>query len=374
MAFGLEPFKLPSDVFSGQAPCLRTCTLTGVSLTREAYDGFAQLQTLKYTPEPSRINADELSHILAGLPKLETLYLHVRTFEWPTPDPSTVPANSNVKRVRLDGMRHGSHHLRPYFTALPNLREIAFGRSFDFHDPVSDTWQTYPVISSLSLSYRAGELVAQRRDSPDELRFVFVPEMLDVRAMLQQRAFYTHLTALTLHEFFWPEAGALPDAPALATFRLILGSCLDYSYDYFTMFQPNQGVAGVFVLPPPHPPWNVPALRTVHLAYSLPHKCYRYLDIAYRCCCRDVLAVSFADVADFLSSGMQWGPGRLAEISFSGIEPMDTDLDACLDRLNALADVVHLSPYEDGPGMSKREAQIWERGENYSLFDRALWA
>ncbi|EJD37981.1 hypothetical protein AURDEDRAFT_172980 [Auricularia subglabra TFB-10046 SS5] len=365
-----RPLVLRADLFGGEAPLLRSCVLSGVSLPRgcAAFKNLVSLHYHAWNAAPA-LHLDEIYSMLDDLPELKMLCLKDHRFADYTaatdhPRPLVPAFRSGLNAMRMFDVRPGSLpfvRVRDFFHGI-GVRRFEFQHSGMLADfPTLETiMEEYPRIATLSARPQYVELHAPDSDTTLHIRRAF----WDASFLLEEPRAFAHLRRLTINEYFWPQDDALPPAPHLEALCVVLGSCSDYRM-FARLF--SDGTCSIFHS---ERSWACPALRSVHLAYEPPRErsCARrhagYTDPAAWCSCAGALTVSLRDAHRFAKTCLQFDAPRLALFKMSGVEPVDPNERAPLDEI---ADIVEISATVDQAAIAQSE---WHSCTDFEL--RAL--
>ncbi|EJD53423.1 hypothetical protein AURDEDRAFT_120053 [Auricularia subglabra TFB-10046 SS5] len=222
-------------------------------------------------------------------------------------------------------------------------------------------------IRHFDVGFQTREADAQHIESGQYVRLRFGADLgrTCVYDVLQEASTYTHLTSLAVHEFFWPRYRAYPEAPALATLRIILASCGDYSLRSYLRDSTSGGIFQATSATE----WSLPGLRELSFTYRLSVRCASVTDA---CCCRERHAVSLSDVHCFVTSCLRYSADRLAAINLAGLDVIDVHPETWLGLLDLLAEDVSFSS-SSPPTSADAPQRMWQdEFENIfraSLFD-----
>lgn len=360
---------VPQDILGGHAPRLRVLKLSA-ALPSEGCPAFACVTTFNYTPTDSELDHAGLSALLRSMQRLHTLRLHIHTFTtYANDDEASVEwaplASSSLRNVHVNWICDGLREFLACIACL-DVQRIA----------LDDTWsepgwngllEIFPHVQHLSIGKGVCEVEALRACGTSiTLRFRS-GSGLGVYDLLAMRQTYDNLTSLDFHEFLWPREVPFPEAASLSSLRILLASCYDIRSlpdRWLSIFQAVGATA-----------WSVPSLRTLHLSYWLSGACesrYPRKDPPGRCGCAPTLNVSLADIHSFVSRCLRYSRPRLVGISLSGVEVIDVEPFAWLQRLELLAEELTIERTPK-PISSDAPPGVWSGDFQDVLQDRIVY-
>ncbi|EJD53436.1 hypothetical protein AURDEDRAFT_180934 [Auricularia subglabra TFB-10046 SS5] len=339
---------LDAKVFSGFAPRLQHCSLSGIRPhLNTSYPTFARLTTFRW--EDKALDPTAFATTLLLMPCLLNLQLLCSVFSSDSPDPETAyPTHPSLRNVMIGQMHNGLGQFLDVVSRMPLSHLIVPISIFD--GPLT-LWQSvtavYPIITRLLIGLPLAEAsVATHTDAAPVTIRIPSTGSAGVGGFLRAHGIFGHLKALAIHEFvLWDENIDFLVAPNLADLRIILASCY-YASFYVYYIGVLQGTSRGF--------WRLPALRNLHLSYH----CTGGQEHV-RCRCGGVLRIALSDIHHFVTSTLYFAHPRLATLTLSGVDIVDQDAHVWLARLQELFDEVDISPTSQ-PISADAPRGVWE--------------
>ncbi|KZV97980.1 hypothetical protein EXIGLDRAFT_832437 [Exidia glandulosa HHB12029] len=319
---------LREDIFACGAPLLRSCSLRGICLPLQPCLAFSNVTTLSYQPKPAVLDVPQILSCIDSLPKLETLCMLVSDIVDAGDDSIgrrlSLSPKSMLKNLRVDGLlgNANAEALLAFLYRLGPLQQLAFNTPHPLLVVQDYAWH----VERVALGVHMCEIYA-RIDCPPipatltRIRLAHPLGNIRLHDNSPNAQWFTHLTTLTIHEFYWPRRHrtAFTTAPVLKSLCIVLASCYDTRY----AMQRRRSDGSLFVFQRSGLRWSCPALETVHFSYALSTRCSYHLHPDELCCCRSTLTVSLREVALFVRRGLD--VPRLRSLRLSGVEVVDVD-------------------------------------------------
>ncbi|KAH7099655.1 hypothetical protein BKA62DRAFT_831535 [Auriculariales sp. MPI-PUGE-AT-0066] len=349
---------LPTNLFSGHAAQLRSCSLHKVTLPDGPIPVLTALEELHYHPSLMRLHGDELDSLFGNMPRLVTLHLDVFSFQ-PSdrffcdesePFPGHLALYLRNLKLNSDCTCIGPLLQQIYRSAALIQYVVCKGDARNFAW-LAEVNAVFPIVTKaklLSASHLelemartyGGPYVTLRADYEDDQEPSTLENVLTSICV-------DHIESLTLHDFLFVERPLTADGPAswrlqcpnITHLHIVLASGDDYIYNYSTdigseTFWMSGSVPGTM--------FN---LHTVTIEHHLASEMWCMIPdddqrIKHRVS-RKQLSVSFRELYLRLSAALRgMSRPRLHRLTLCGLYPVDIDVHVWLHRLQELADEV----------------------------------